>query len=136
MSEWRVLPEFRKYEITADGDIRNRETKKVLKEVENTRTGCFSYCLYRTNGTTTQRSFWGLVYSAFPELMGDWKAIPSFPGYQVNKEGRVRGTRQYNMLPISSTGFVRLCRDGKRHLWCVGELGNEEDWNTFWEEAA
>ncbi len=132
MTEFRVLPEFRKYEITAHGDIRNRETKKVLKEIENTKTGCYSYALYRCNGTSTQRTFWGLVYSAYPELLAEWKNIPGFPGYQVNRKGQVQGMRWYNIIPVSPKGFVRLCRDGKRHLWCIGDIGDEQDWEDFW----
>lgn len=65
--EWRTLPEFPDYQITSDGDVRNRWTRKPLKESQNKRTGAWHYTLWR-NGKKTSRNFWGLIYSAYPEL--------------------------------------------------------------------
>jgi hypothetical protein len=107
MSEvYRTLPEFPKYEITSDGDVRNRWTKKKLKEVENKKTGAFSYSLRRNDGSSTCRNFWGLIYSAFPELKPEekpvektvklvrpykvWTVIPGFPKYLLHPDGRVK----------------------------------------------
>lgn len=134
--EWRVLPEFPKYEITEDGDVRNRETGKPLQEYHNKKTGVYSYCLRIDGNSSTNRGFWGLVHSAWPELNSGWKDIPDFPGYQVNKKGDVRGTLRYLVLTRTPSGLYRLRRDGKRHLWCIGELGNEEDIKEFWGEEA
>lgn len=112
--EWRTLPEFPKYEITADGDVRNKWTKKKLKEIENKKTGAWSYSLRKKVGSSTVntcRNFWGLVYSAYPELkpaekpvepkppkakraprrkVDDWSDIPGFPRYQISKDGVLR----------------------------------------------
>ncbi len=110
MSEWRTLPEFPKYEITSDGDVRNRETWKQLNEIENKKTGAYSYSLRRNDGSSTCRHYEGLIYSAWPELkpapktvkpkvkvkraprrkMDDWRDIPGFPRYQISKDGILR----------------------------------------------
>lgn len=134
MSEevWRVLPEFPLYEITEQGDVRNRDTLKTLKEVENPKTGAFYYCLRKRNTSSTYcRNFWGLVYSAFPELDGTWADIPGYPGYQVNPDGEVRGPRR-NILPKLKSGAVVLRKNGKRRHWHLEELGNPV---TFWIDA-
>lgn len=107
MSEWRTLPEFPNYQVTSDGDVRNRETFYVLKESQNKKTGAWYYSLRRPDGSSTQRNFWSLIYSAWPELKpaeedperkparlyaerGRWKVIPGFPNYQAHPEGLVR----------------------------------------------
>jgi hypothetical protein len=111
MSEWRTLPEFPKYEITSDGDVRNKWTKKIIKESLNKNTGAYAYSLRRADGTTTCRNFWGLIYSAWPELKpeeppvepkperkkraprrkkDEWHDIPGFPRYQISKDGILR----------------------------------------------
>jgi hypothetical protein len=111
MTEWRTLPEFPKYEITDDGDVRNRETRKMLNETQNKRTGAWSYCLRFNNGKNTHRSCWSLIYSAWPELKpaepekpepvastrsyvkrGLWTVIPDYPTYQLHPDGIVRYT--------------------------------------------
>lgn len=104
--EWRTLPEFPKYEITSDGDVRNKWTKKKLKEVENKKTGAFSYSLRKADGRSTCRNHWGLVVSAFPEYAEkktvkvestrsytkryQWVDIPGYPTYQAHPDGHVR----------------------------------------------
>jgi NUMOD4 motif. len=111
MSEWRTLPEFPKYEITSDGDVRNRESKKQLNEIENKKTGAWSYSLRRADGFSTCRHYEGLIYSAWPELKpapkpkvvapkkpkraprrkaDEWRDIPGFPRYQISKDGILR----------------------------------------------
>jgi hypothetical protein len=135
MSEevWRVLPEFPMYEITEQGDIRNRDTLKVLKEVENPSTGAFYYCLRKRKVSSTYcRNFWGLVYSAFPELDGVWAYVPDFPGYQVNPDGEVRSVRRKKILPKNEDDAYILRRDGVRHRWRIEQLGDLE---TFWKRA-
>jgi len=89
--EWRKLPEFPNYEITSDGDVRNRWTKKKLKELQNKNTGAWAYSLRYPDGTTTQRNFWGLIYSAWP--------VDEFPDYTINKKGQVRN-RTRNLVTI------------------------------------
>lgn len=125
--EWRTLPEFPKYEITSDGDVRNRWTKKKLKEVENKKTGAYSYSLRKEDGTSTCRNFWGLVYSAYPELApkkaeeeapkrsystrGHWVDIPGFPIYQAHPSGIVRYKRSRKHREIHKQGeelYVKL----------------------------
>lgn len=68
MSEWRVLPEFPNYEITDDGDVRTIKTGRILQESQNKETGSWFYSLRREDKSSTQRHFWGLIYSAYPEL--------------------------------------------------------------------
>ena len=45
---WRTIPEFPKYQITPDGDIRNRRTGKLLTEHQNQTTGAWAYTLRKT----------------------------------------------------------------------------------------
>jgi hypothetical protein len=111
MSEvYRTLPEFPDYEITSDGDLRNKWSKRKLKETQNKNTGAWHYSLRRRDKTSTCRNFWGLIYSAWPELKpvekepepvekpvyryyatrGQWVDIPGYPKYQAHPEGHVR----------------------------------------------
>ena len=59
--EWRTIPGFTKYEITQDGDVRNRETRRLLKEVQNKRTGHYHYTLWRDGGGKTGRTYQSLL---------------------------------------------------------------------------
>jgi len=70
-AQWRPLPEFPKYEITPDGDVRNARFGKLLKEHQNPVTGVWAYTLRKemrdgTNKNHT-RTWASLVKSAYPE---------------------------------------------------------------------
>jgi hypothetical protein len=67
LTEWRTIPEFPLYQITPDGDVRNRRTHKLLREWQNTTTGAYSYTLSRIDGRTTNRNWQTLVRQAWPE---------------------------------------------------------------------
>ncbi|USL89135.1 HNH endonuclease [Arthrobacter phage Casserole] len=110
---WRVIPDFPIYEITSDGDVRNRETWLVLKELQNNKTGAWFYSLHKSDGTRYSRSYERLMYSAWPELLAGWKPVDGFPNYLINDKGEVMQTRWYKVLPTKN-GAVRLFRDGKR----------------------
>jgi len=142
LTEWRVLPEFPKYEVTEDGDVRNRETKEILTETENQKTGAYAYSLRRANGKHTTRHYQGLIYSAFPELeppkpepkvkrvvskKGDWKIIPDFPRYQVHKDGRVRYTGNRNAIApkMDHTEHVFLSNEKGRFRKTIDRLVRE-----------
>ncbi|WNT45467.1 HNH endonuclease [Arthrobacter phage Argan] len=106
--EYRRLPEFPKYEISADGTLRNWWTKKKLKKIQNKRTGAYSYGIHTEAGKTTHRNPDKLLWTAWPELApppkekdtrprrtystrGEWCDIPEFGGkYQVHPDGHVR----------------------------------------------
>lgn len=131
---WRVIPNFKRYEITEDGDVRNRKTKLRLKEV-SIKGGYFAYNLYANDGKMVQRSFWGLVYSAYPELLDGWRPIPGFPNHIFNRRGQVQSRAQYKILkPVAKNGTVRLHQDGKIHRWHINHLGlnTKEAWDAFW----
>lgn len=111
--EWRVIPEFPDYAITKDGDVRNRNTGKLLKKAENKR-GAVFYTLWRTKADHTRgsssRSPNTLIWDAFPELKpslkgnrvmanytkrtyitgGEWRDIPGYPKVEANFKGAVR----------------------------------------------
>lgn len=130
-AEWRVLPEFPKYEITKDGDVRNRESYVLLQEIENKKTGLWFYCLWQDGRKSALcRNFLGLIESTWPDP--DWKDIPDFPKHQVNRQGQVRGKRFWQILPVSPRGYVRLKLDGEWYWWSIEEIGNEQAWNSFW----
>lgn len=44
-TEWRTIPGFPKYQITPDGDVRNKRTGRLLAETHNQRTGAYYYVL-------------------------------------------------------------------------------------------
>ena len=118
--EWRVIPEFKNYLITDAGDIKNRQTGKLLTEQQNKTNGNWFYCLWKGD-RTYNRHYQGLLNQAWPELEADWKPIPNFPGYVINQQGEVKGTR-YNKLVPPDKGSVRLRKDGKRHTRRVSIL--------------
>lgn len=124
MSEWRTLPEFPDYEITSDGDVRNRWSFKQLKEHQNKNTGAWSYSLRRRDKTSTQRNFWSLIYSAWPELApakpvaepaaprgsyarrGMYVEIPGYPKYEIHPDGKIRYTKTRRPRPTETEGGV------------------------------
>ncbi|ALY08672.1 HNH endonuclease domain protein [Arthrobacter phage CapnMurica] len=141
MSVWRTLPEFPDYEITSDGDVRNRDTWYVLKEVQNKNTGAWSYSLRRPDGRSTQRNFWSLIYSAWPELKpaddapkdvrrsparqyaerGRWKAIPGFPNYEAHPEGLVR------YIKTRKPRKMKYEKRGEKYFRLFNEYGDYSD---------
>ncbi|QFG09181.1 hypothetical protein PBI_SPORTO_76 [Arthrobacter phage Sporto] len=138
--EWRTIPGFPKYEMTEEGDVRNRDSKYLLKEIENKNTGAFSYCLHIGWGNvTTHRNFWGLVYLTFPELLEDWRDIPGVEGYMFNREGAVMGKRNWQPLQKPERSHYVLRKGGKRVRWHMGLLSAEEldaIWNGTKEKEA
>lgn len=131
--KWRKLPEFPMYEITSEGDVRNRRTKRKLMEIQNPKTGAWSYSLRREDGkTSTHRNYWGLIYSAWPELKpepkpvepkrnysrrGEWVDIPGFPRYQAHPEGLVRYTisRKHRKIVQDPVAHYLLTNDEGEH---------------------
>ena len=66
-SVWRTIPGFPAYQITPDGDVRNRRTRRLLRESENPTTGAWSYTLWRPDGAKTSRNYASLLRDAYPE---------------------------------------------------------------------
>lgn len=65
---WRTVPGFPAYQITPDGDVRNRRTGKLLRESRNPTTpGTYFYTLWRPDGTKTSRNYLTLTRDAYPE---------------------------------------------------------------------
>lgn len=64
---WRTIPTFPKYEMTVDGDIRNRQTHKLLTETENNR-GAWYYSLWGNDGKCYKRAYGPLHKLTFPEF--------------------------------------------------------------------
>lgn len=155
MTEWRVLPEFPKYEITDDGDVRNRDTRKLLNETQNKRTGVWSYSLRRNDGTNTHRGCWSLIYSAFPELKpvkepepvkstrsyskrNQWADIPDFPRYEIHPDGKVRYRVSKRFRKTEMNGEVEmvvLLNEQGSHRRSINGLLFEV-FNTAKDEAA
>lgn len=131
--EWRDIPGFPLYEITLEGDVRNKRTLKHLNETQNAKTGAWSYSLWiETKGKTgrsTSRSYETLVDLAFPEWkVVEWKDIPGYPNYVINKHGEVRkkkrNTREAYAMKhwpdqIPGGVAVRLRSEAGKHLQYV-----------------
>jgi hypothetical protein len=71
LTTWRRIPEFPKYQITPDGDIRNIRTGRLLAETENKTTGAFYYTLNKLTPDgrliSTSRNYRTLLAQAYPE---------------------------------------------------------------------
>ena len=71
LTTWRTIPEFPKYQITPDGDVRNRRTGKLVNEWQNKTTGNWSYALRKQlpDGRLRNynRNYASLVRQAYPE---------------------------------------------------------------------
>jgi len=142
MTTWRTLPEFPDYQITDDGDIRNKWTLKKINEVQNKKTGAWSYSLRRPDGRSTCRSYEGLIHSAFPELKpepeeqpvkstrsyakrGLWKNIPEFPTYDIHPDGLVRYvvSRRFRQIDkINDVDTVLLFNEAGQHRRTIKQL--------------
>lgn len=120
---WRVLPEFPKYEIDSDGQVRNRRTKRPLVETQDPRGGTWYYSLNTgsSNQHKAKRVYEKLLYSAFPELDPGWWDLPNFPGYEINQQGEVRSKLRMKPIGRTPSGHYRLYKriDGvrTRHYW-------------------
>jgi hypothetical protein len=71
LTTWRTIPGFPKYQITPDGDVRNRDNGKLLSEWQNKTTGSYAYSLRKDmpDGTVRKcnRNYRTLVAAAYPE---------------------------------------------------------------------
>lgn len=71
LTDWRTIPEFPKYQITPDGDIRNIRTGRLVKEVLNKGNGSWAYTLRKQmpDGRLKNytRNYVSLVRDAWPE---------------------------------------------------------------------
>lgn len=70
-TEWRTIPEFPKYQMTPDGDVRNRHTSKLLSDAQNQRTGAWYYTLWKDmpdgRKKSTTRNYQSLLTATYPE---------------------------------------------------------------------
>lgn len=158
MTEWRTLPEFPDYQITDDGDVRNKHSHETVNETQNKNTGAWSYPLRRANGRSTHRAVWGLIYSAYPELKPEekpkeekstrsyvkrnqWKDIPDFPTYQLHPDGIVRykASKRFRKALKDVTDkldYVMLINDSGTHRRTIKRLLSEVFPAAKEEEAA
>jgi len=132
--EWRTIPGFTNYQITSDGDIRNRYTFYVLSEMMS-RSGSFYYTIKGDDGKVKSRDYTGFLYLAYPELKppprrkdkvepkrrykpkGLWFDIPESPQHQINKEGVVRNR--------SSQGIIKVHYDASEPYVKIGEVSQK-----------
>lgn len=143
--EWRIIPEFPKYKITSDGDVKNRRTGHILTETDNGRGGYF-YSLSKEMPSGAhkefKRAFQGLVWDAFPELKpaskvkpegpkrsyikrGEWRQVPGYPNIEAHQDGAVRyATGRRRIKPLvdeAGTEYVVLRNKGARK-WAIGKV--------------
>lgn len=135
--EWRVVPEFPMYEVTSDGDLRNRDNKKLLNESENKRTGAYSYSIRKRlkDGSykSTSRSYQSLVWDAFPELKPAPKEKPA-PKNHYSKRGGWRVIPGYSKYQYHTEGAVRYVKGLRRIKPQINEAG-EKCWRLFNEDG-
>lgn len=65
--EWRVIPDFPKYEITFDGEIRTIAHKAEMTFRPSGKDSGMTVSLYREGGLV-EKDIVSLIYSAFPEF--------------------------------------------------------------------
>lgn len=65
--EWRVIPEFPKYEMTFDGDIRTVSSKSPITYRQLDEDSGMTIVLFREGGLV-EKDIRGLIYSTFPEF--------------------------------------------------------------------
>lgn len=53
----------------------------------------------------------------------EWRPVPGFPGYEINRKGRVRKSTGYQM--VVRRGRVHLSRDGRQHSLKVMDVVGE-----------
>ena len=74
LTVWRTIPEFPKYQITPDGDVRNRRTGKLVNEWQNKTNGNWAYTLRKQlpDGRLRNynRNYESLLRQAYPEQEG------------------------------------------------------------------
>jgi len=66
--EWRVIPDFPKYEMTFDGEIRTVSHKAVITFRELAEDSGVTVVLFREGGLV-ERDIRSLIYSAYPEFI-------------------------------------------------------------------
>jgi hypothetical protein len=121
--DFRRHPEFSKYEISKDGEVRNNWTKKTLAYTQNSRTGSWSYSLRTNDGKSTQRSRESLLRAAWPENFppptekepntprayarrGWYREIPGYPKYEIHPDGKVRYKNTRRPRPTEWDGDI------------------------------
>ncbi|AXH44618.1 HNH endonuclease [Arthrobacter phage MediumFry] len=131
--EFRRIPEFQKYEIAEDGEVRNWWSKKPIAYRQNSHTGAWAYSLRTDTGGQTQRSKESLLRNAYPENFpppterqvihqtrtyarrGSYVEIPGYPKYQIHPDGKVRYSKTRRPRPTEWNGaieYVILFNDG------------------------
>lgn len=140
--EWRRIPGFPVYEITEDGDVRNRRSGRIIQEIENKTTGAYFYSVRDKEGKARNRSYQSLVKLAFGEAERpeeDWKIVPDFPAYQVTRDGEVRNARTKKTVTTEALAkyrwakTVRLRQDGINYRTQVQKL-IDQAWPMWSEE--
>lgn len=142
--EWRPVPGFSRYEVSADGELWSSYRQRMMQKT-NPKPGVENFHVYTDAGLKTNRSVQALVDLAFPELAKpkpvkepkqpkrklrpkkSWMPVPGFDQYEINKDGSLRYTKNRQNMPTVKNGEVRLTR-----TFSIQELLDI----TFSEEAA
>lgn len=127
--KWVTIKEFPMYQVNISGDVRNTESRVVLKEVVGTARNTY-YVLWK-DGKSYSRSWKNLVYPNFPELHEGWKTIPEYPNYQITKAGAVRSKKRWVILPIDKKSNTVKIRHNKERIRIHVDVIAAE---LFWEE--
>lgn len=136
--EWRTLPEFTLYEITSDGDVRHRYTKKQLKESQNKKTGAWFYTLWKRDGKKTSRNFQSLIESAYPrsESENSMTEAPIAP-YLTNLPDRVPRNKTHESLGQAKKAVLyRVQGDELKVPATVYQWQDKKGWQTLWKIEA
>lgn len=153
--EWRTIPDFPKYQITSDGDLRHGTSHRILKESSNS-DGVYYYTLFKDSArswespTSFKRVYTKLLYNAWPELAppktepkprhkgksnstrsysrrGLWQDIPDFPRYQLHPDGVVRYTvsKKFRKSHKDNVEYVVLHNESGKHRRTITGLLTE-----------
>lgn len=141
--EFRAIPGFPGYKITADGILYGTEKGLYLRP-SVTKAGSKTYHLYGEGRVKTTRTAQGLADLAFPELAkeqpkdkrfatsnqppvykpkGDWRIIPGFPSHRIHADGVVKYATQRHLIkvrtnPLNNEKYI-VIRDADGSNWPV-----------------
>lgn len=130
MDDWAPVKDFSKYEINADGVIRNVHTKKVISQryISKKTLVC---TLFDDNGLRNQVKVKELLKFSFPqaeeELEEEWVPIANFENYLVSPNGKVKNSITNRVFDPQkpNNGYYSITlkgKDNKFHSFLIHRL--------------
>jgi hypothetical protein len=137
--EWRELPGYHKIEVHETGAVRRHGRRFKFERDENGNE--FVNLTSNTYGFVK----WlipNLVAYVFPEKglsfipdhsdSSNWKTIPEYDQYEVNRKGEVRHKVRKQILSKDKWGRYGMKISGQKFYWSKDRFFTDEAWVEFW----